>query len=135
MATKSQDRIQSMQISFLEMVTILSGGIPGAVRVLVEWFNTSPTAPLEMLVLDSKRLYDHRIWELYKLCGCDIERFKYHVQVELPNQETGELSVTGPHTPDLGDKDFWEKRRFGEPGSFWALETPPSCSDYEYPIG
>ena len=118
----------------VDLVFALCGGNSGALRVLAEWFHSSPMAVIEMLSLDTKRLYDNRIWELYELCGQDIERFKYHVLTELPNQETGELSVSGPHSPDFDDKEFWQKRRSGQPGSFWALENPPSEANYEYPI-
>lgn len=130
----SQDRITRLDITAVDLVSALCGGNPGALRVLAEWFHSSPMAVIEMLSLDTKRLYDNRIWDLYKLCGQDIERFKYHVLTELPNQETGQLSVSGPHSPDFDDKEFWEKRRFGQPGSFWALENPPSEANYEYPI-
>jgi hypothetical protein len=130
----SQDRITSLTMTGPELISALCCSNPGALRVLAEWFHSSPMAVIEMLSLDTKRLYDNRIWDLYKLCGMDIERFKYHVQVELPNQETGELSVTGPHSPDFKDKEFWVKRRFGKSGSFWALENPPSEANYEYPI-
>lgn len=130
----SQGRITSQHLSPVDLVSALSGGNAGAMTVLVEWLKSSPMAIIEMLIIDGKRLYEHRIWDLYKLCGRDIERFKYHVAVELPNQETGELSVTGPYSPDFDNKEFWEKRRFGQPGSFWALENPPSETDYKYPI-
>lgn len=130
----SDNRITDLSTTAEDVAMTLSGGNPGAIRVLAEWFNTSPLALIEVLILDSKRLYDHHIWNLYKMCGYDIERFKYHVAVELPNQETGILSVTGPHAPRLHDKEFWQKRTYGQPGAFWALENPPLETHYEYPI-
>lgn len=131
----SQDRITSLTTTPAEVITTLCGGNPGALTVLLTWFRSSPFAMIEVLTLDTKRLYDHHIWEVYKyVCGEDFERFKYHVMVELPHQDTGELSVTGPYSPSLNNKEFWEKRRFGKPGSYWALENPPTEPDYEYPI-
>lgn len=119
-----------------DFISALSENNPGAIHVLLEWIssNPGPEVILEMLVIDGKRLYGQGIWDLYKLCGNDIERFKYHVLTELPNQETGQLSVTCPYRPNPNDSAFWEKRRFGKPGSFWALENPPSEADYAYPI-
>lgn len=134
MATKSTDRINDLSMTTMEVVLALSEGNTGAATVVMRWLSSSPFGLIEILTLDTKRLYGDRIWELFTtVCGEDLERFKYHVAVELPNQETGELSVTGPHSPDFDDYDFWAKRRFGKPGSFWALENPPA-GNYEYPI-
>lgn len=129
------DRITSFEMTVVDVMLALSGGNPGAFRVLTEWFRSDPTVAIpEMVTLDTKRLYDSRIWDLYKLCGQNIERFKYHVLIELPHQETGQVSVSGPLSPSFDDKEFWTKRRFGRPGSFWALENPPTETNYEYPI-
>ena len=129
------DRITNLSATPIDVIITLSEGNPGAVMVLSKWHSSSPMAIIEMLILDTKRLYGPRIWELYKdVCGEDFERFKYHVQVELPNQETGVLSVTGPFSPDFDDTSFWEKRTSGRPDSFWALDNPPTESDYVYPI-
>lgn len=134
MDTASCDRI-TPGMDAIGVVFALSEGNPGAATVISKWLASSPMAIFEILMLDSKRLYGHRVWELYKdVCGEDLERFRYHVGVELPNQETGQLMVSGPYSPDLNDKDFWTKRSFGQPGSFWALKNPPSERDYEYPI-
>ena len=117
------------------MVRALSEENPGAINVLIQWIESDPMALLAILILDSKRLYGSHIWMVYKdVCSEDIERFKYHVQVELPNQETGQLSVIGPFAPSLEDKEFWEKRKSGKPGSYWALDNPPTSRKYEYPI-
>ncbi len=136
MNTTSQDRITGVSTTPGEMIIALCGDNPGAMSVLAQWLESSGLmGVIEMFTLDTKRLYDHRIWELYKdVCGEDIERFRYHVLTELPNQETGKLSVTGPYSPGFGNEEFWEKRRFGTPNSFWALEHPPTEPDYEYPI-
>lgn len=134
MPSTSADRIK-IDMSTVEVVTTLSEGNPGATRVLIQWLNSGPMAPIEMLGLDTKRLYGSRIWEIYAdVCGGDLERFKYHVAVELPNQETGVLSVTGPLAPRFEDKEFWRKRNSGKPGADWALDVPPDTPLYEYPI-
>ena len=64
-----------------------------------------------------------------------IERFRYHLQVELPNQVNGKLSITGPHAPVFGEENkvFWEARKYGKPGSFWALQNPPGRG-YRFPL-
>lgn len=117
------------------MIYALSGGNLLAIDILIQWVKSDPTAQVAILTLDSKRLYDSRIGMLYTdVCGEDIERFKYHVQVELPNQETGQLSVTGPLSPSFENKEFWETRKNGKPGSYWALDNPPTSREYEYPI-
>lgn len=135
MVTQTGDRLTDIHMTVTDMVIVRVDGNPGAIRVLREWIDSSgPIGVLELVILDSKRLYGSRIWELYKLCGQDIERFKYHVQVELPNQQTGQLSATGPYGPGFGNTEFWEKRKFGKPESFWALENPPDDPNYEYPI-
>lgn len=92
-----------------------------------------------LLLMDEKRLYVHRIAVLFSLCGEDIERFKYHVFVELPQQETGAVLVAGPYFRNLDPNSesgrvFAAKRSFWKPGSFWGLENPPKERDYEYPI-
>lgn len=94
---------------------------------------------LLVLLFDSKHLYGTRITQLYKeVCGGDRERFLYHLQMELPNQGTGELSITGPYCAKLGRGEETEAhfaaRKYGKPGSFWALKNPPTDPNYEYPI-
>lgn len=111
---------------------LLSSLHSGALAVLLEW---NRVVGESLRIFDHKGLYDERIWELYELCDQDIMRFAYHVQVELPDQATGKVcSIEGLYADDLRGKEFFEKRRFGEPGSFWALENPPTEKDYTYPI-
>ena len=132
--TVSNDRI-TMDMSLFDVVFALSEGNPGALNVLMRYAQSTPLGILALLTFDTKRLYGARIWDLYSdICGQDIDRFAYHLQVELPNQETGRLSVSGPFSPAMDDSEFWEKRRAGKPGSFWALETPPTSQYYDYPI-
>lgn len=135
MSPQSQSRI-TMHMSLTDMVMALAEGNPGAIRALAEWIKSSEDAIMELLTLDTKRLYGSKIWEVYKnVCGEDIERFKYHVCVELPNQETGKLTVSGPWGPSLNNRNFWNRRQFGAPGSYWALKNPPTDPNYEFPIG
>lgn len=85
-------------------------------------------------LIDKKRLYDERIGELFKACGSDVGRFIYHIDIELPNQETGEwFGFTGPHSRHATPRQQ-EARCFGRPNSFWALRHPPTDPNYEYPI-
>ena len=85
--------------------------------------------------LDAKRLYGYRIWELYELCGQNAERFIYHVDIELPNQETGAWRMTGPYALKCRKiAGFTARRQFGQPNSFWALQNPPTSPEYEYPV-
>lgn len=134
----SQDRISDPNMSLTSAMFALSEGNAGALNVLMQLMQDNP---MQIFICDSKRLYGSRIWMLYKdICGEDIGRFAYHLCVELPNQETGKLSITGPYAARWGfdtpeKKQFWASRRFGKPGSFWALEHPPTRRDYAYPLG
>ena len=131
-----KDRITGLDMSIFEIVGALSEGNPGALRVLMELFGKDGAGFLDVFGCDSKRLYGSRIWMLYKdVCGEDIERFRYHLQVELPNQVNGKLSITGPHAPVFGEDNsaFWAARKFGKPGSFWALQNPPGRG-YRFPL-
>ncbi len=92
-----------------------------------------------VLLFDSKHLYGTRITQLYKeICGEDMERFLYHVQMELPDQGTGKLSITGPYCSQIGfgeeSNAYFVARKYGKPGSFWALENPPTDPFFQYPI-
>lgn len=130
-----KDRITGLNMSILEIMSALSEGNPGALRVLMALFSDG-AGFLDVLGCDSKRLYGSRIWMLYKdVCGESIDRFRYHLQVELPNQENGKLSITGPHAPLFGKESemFWEVRKYGKPGSFWALQNPPGRG-YRFPL-
>ncbi len=93
---------------------------------------------LLVLLFDSKHLYGRRIIQLYKeVCGGDRERFLYHLQMELPDQGTGRLSITGPYCAKMSSEEsnaHFAARKHGKPGSFWALTNPPTDPNYEYPI-
>ena len=105
-----------------------------ALEVLKLW-TTLRSSDVIVKILEEKRFHGPRIWTLYKLCGEDIGRFDYHVVYELPNQETGIFMIVGPLEPDFAvDIDFWSRRRFGSPGSFWALKRAPRRKCYRYPI-
>lgn len=74
----------------LEMlIKILSGGNSSSANVLLECNVELGGTVFEVfcLLIDEKRLYDARIGELFRLCGNDVKRFVYHVDIELPNQE------------------------------------------------
>lgn len=133
---QSQGRITSPSMSVLEVVVALMESNMGAAKVLTE-VAAQPMGQLCLLAIDNRRLYGSRIWQLYELCDCDIERFVYHVELELPNQVTGVVSVTNwsEYGLSVTDIDDWlAKRQFGRPGSFWALENPPTEPDYAFPI-
>lgn len=133
----SGERIK-LEMSTLDMFMALSEGNPGALNVLMQLMK-GQHGFMHVLMCDTKRLYGSRIWMLYKdICGENIERMRYHLCVELPNQETGQLSVTGPMSPMCRfeppeEKLFWESRKNGKPGSFWALANPPG-RDYAFPL-
>ena len=125
----------SFQGSLEDAIAALGGGNPGSTRVLLEWLQVDASAFFGFLsVLDLKHLYDQHIWEVYKLCGQDIHRFIYHVEMELPNQATGELMTTGPYASRVDRATHFAMRQHGKPGSYWALENPPADRNYEYPI-
>lgn len=136
MTVSGECRINETNSSTIEnVIAALSGGVIGSMTVLAEWARTDPLAMLAFLnALDLKHLYDSAIWEVYKLCGQDLDRFIYHVCMELPNQATGELGVTGSYCSQVDLESFSAKRKFGKPGSYWALEHPPTEEDYAYPI-
>lgn len=129
---------EDLNISMAALMAKLAGGNPGATNVLLQ---AMAKEPLSFLTVDSKGLYDSEIWLLYSdVCGEDIDRFLYHLGVELPDQETGGLSVTGPWSSGLGD-EWWKARTHGAENlragglrRFWALENPPTERDYAYPI-
>lgn len=91
-----------------------------------------------ILIMDVKHLYGEKIWDLYsEICGQDIDRFIYHVSMELPCQICGRFGIMGiSRMPEITEEilDHLRFRTFGKPGSFWALENPPQKSNYEYPI-
>lgn len=121
--------------SMVDIIGKLTSYNVGAMSVLAEWVKRDPMALFPMLTcLDMKHLYDNHIWDVFKLCDKDLDRFIYHVEMELPNQITGQLSVTGPYLSQVNRDEHYAKRKFGKPGTFWALEHPPSEKNYDYPI-
>lgn len=144
---QSQGRITSPSMTVLEVVvalaedrtdtdTVAAEINSGAAKVLTEVV-AQPMGLMCLWAIDNKRLYGSRTWELYELCGRDIKRFVYHVEWELPNQKTGEFSMLGGglyHASSATLEKWLAKRRFGRPGSFWALENPPTEPDYAFPI-
>lgn len=125
-----------LEMSVTEAIAALGGDNYGSLSALMACLMTEPLALSSFLTIDGKHLYDEHIWKVFKhVCGEDPARFLYHVQVELPDQETGELRITGPYSTQIEDtKAFFAKRTFGKPGSYWALEHPPTDRNYEYPI-
>lgn len=120
------------------MAVLITEGNPGALSVVARM------EFLPMLLLDTKHLYGARIWNLYKdICGEDMERFGYHLAVELPCQVCGEMAVTGPYSVEIEKRlikkgrtmqDFFDARRGAKPNSFWGLKNPPTDPNYAFPI-
>ena len=120
-------------VTLAECVGILADYNKEAAAVLLELLHIDPMGIYDV---DSKRLYGARIVELFRdVCGSDIQRFYYHLTMELPHQETGHLSTAGDYVSRVDDS-FSARRMCGEPGSFWALPEGdrPTTSDYVYPI-
>ena len=88
MATKTESRLH-MGMGAVDGIAALAENNFGAAAVLSDWVKSSPDGLLEIWILDEHRLYGSRIYELYsRICGSDLLRFKYHVHLELPHQET-----------------------------------------------
>lgn len=130
---RAKERIE-MTDDIQGMLLKLCEGHALALKVLTRLLNESKNGFMQILGLDTNRLYGARIWDLYKLCGKDLERFEYHLDMELPNQGTGHVSITGPYCSKVDQDAHFAARKFGKPGSFWALENPPTDPNYEYPI-
>lgn len=135
MAKVSQGRVTTNNLDVTQLMIALSEGTPGVTLVLGEMLRHSGIAAVnDMYTMYEKRLCGCRITELFNLCGRDVGRFVYHVQVELPNQETGAYYAKGHHAILCMSGEFKRRRSFGKPGSFWALEHPPTETNYQYPI-
>ena len=98
---------------------------------------------LAIYTLKEKKLFGESIGQLlYEVCGSDMERFIYHILMELPYQETGEFGTDPFFKIFLTHNEFdheiakkhIETRKFGKPNSLWALKNPPTDPHYEYPI-
>ncbi len=84
-------------------------------------------------MLIAKGLKGSRIWELYEtICGRDMDRFIYHIILELPCQCSGTLyMIPADYAKEIGltresVENHFRFRQYGEPNSFWALEEPPT---------
>jgi len=122
-------------LSLAELFVQIDQGWTKTLDLLRKWYLSSPDALDEMRALHSKGWCGLEVWELFLACGQNLERFRYHVTTELPDRNTGKLTlVSGKYAPEPGDREFWRKRAFGRPGSYWALKNPPLKADYEYPI-
>ena len=122
-------------LSLAELFVQIDQGWTKTLDLLRKWYLSSPDALDEMRALHSKGWSGLEVWELFLACGQNLERFRYHVTTELPDRDTGKLTlVSGEYAPEPGDREFWRKRAFGRPGSYWALKNPPVKADYEYPI-
>lgn len=145
MVDTTEDRITG-DMTVMDALMLLIEGSYGATKVMGPVMGSlGADAGGFLTVMDKKRLYGHAIAGLFALCGGDtdnvddIERFKYHVCVELPNQQTGEIGIYGPYFEDLdveteAGREFFLRRQFWKPGSFWGLEYPPTERNYEFPI-
>lgn len=76
-------RVQSFDMSLVDIITTLGGGNPGAISVMTKMVKETetidPDAALgglgSILSLDSFGIYEHRIWLLYNdVCGRDLVR-------------------------------------------------------------
>ena len=139
MVTETKDRINDSH-SLPEAAALLTDGIYVVVKFMGPLLQElGDQAEYAVQVMDRKRLYGTRIIQLYRLCNNDVERFKYHLYVELPNQETGEIAVYGKTYVDVDPKTkeghaFFERRQYWRPGDFWGLLNPPTQLAYDYPI-
>ncbi len=94
----ANERLTSLSMSITGMIVALSEDNPDATTVIMQLINRGEL--MLVLLLDSKYLYGSRIWELYsRICGEDFDHFIYHLTMELPDQETGQLSITGRMLP------------------------------------
>lgn len=94
---------------------------------------------IELICL--KHLRGSRVWELYEeICGRQMDRFIYHVMLELPCQCCGRFNfipveyATSMGFSEASAKSHWLARQHGKPNSFWALEDPPTERNYQFPI-
>ena len=122
-------------LSLAELFVQVGQGWTKTHSLLTKWCLSSPDAIEEIRILHAKGWSGLEVCELFLACGQNLERFRYHVTTELPDRNTGKLTlVSGKYAPEPGDREFWRKRAFGRPGSYWALKNPPIKVDYEYPI-
>ncbi len=67
----------NLGMSFMEMISVMSEGNPGAITVLAEIIKADPiTGVIKILNLDSLDIRGSKIWMLYKdCCGQDMDKF------------------------------------------------------------
>jgi hypothetical protein len=130
-------RFNDPTMTVMNFISKMADGNIGATTLLTQIMRREDGLMI-LLSLDASHLYGHHIWEVFKdVCGGDIERFLYHIDMELPCQICGEVLITGPYSIMNEEKirAHFEARRFWKPGSYWALENPPADPNYSYPIG
>lgn len=123
------------QLSLTELFVQIDQGWTKTQNLLTKLYLSSPDAIEEIRILHAKGWSGLEVRELFLACGQSLERFRYHVTTELPDRDTGKLTlVSGKYALEPGNREFWRKRVYGTPGSYWALKDPPLKADYEYPI-
>jgi hypothetical protein len=119
-----------------DVILALAGGNPGAMILLAQLMQRGGL--MTLLHVDVVHLYEHHISEVYQdVCGCDFDRFFYHINMELPCQICGELIIPNHLAANMSKKEKRVHllfRQNGRPSSYWALEDPPTTPEYEYPI-
>ena len=138
---KDRDRLlpEDLNGTIGELVDKLTEGSPTARMILML---AVVRIPLFVLTVDTRRLYGDDIYDVFRrVCGDDMDRFLYHVAMELPNQATGEMSVTGPWSSKADDAWFAARSHGAENIAagglrrFWALADPPlDDPNYDYPF-
>lgn len=133
---KEHLRLTNPLMNVEDVILALAGGNPGAMHLLAKLMRRGGL--MTLLHVDALHLYDHHISEVYEdVCGCDFDRFFYHITMELPCQVCGELILPDPFAANMSEEEKRAHllfRQNGRPGSYWALEDPPTTPEYEYPI-
>ena len=93
-----------------------------------------------ILTLEAKHLYGARIVEVYReVCGRNIHRFIYHLEMELPCQFCGSFFPYGAiwrPTLETRTELFTHQipRTTLAVGANWALKHPPTSPEYDFPL-
>jgi hypothetical protein len=92
-------------------------------------------------IMDCKHLYGKRIYKLFvTTCGKDVDRFIYHIKMELPCQICGSFVLAmmepmdDPKSIDVYAHKMARQFAQGKSNSFWGLEPHPEDPNYSYPI-